>query len=96
MPVMEGKAVLFKAFGGVDGVPITLDTQDPTEIVETVGPACAELRRINLEDISAPRCFEIEDGSSDRSTSRSSTTTSTAPPWSALAALENALRLPTG
>ena len=61
MPVMEGKAVLFKAFGGVDGVPITLDTQDPDEIVETVVRLAPSFGGINLEDISAPRCFEIED-----------------------------------
>jgi len=61
MPVMEGKAVLFKAFGGVDAVPITLDTQDPDEIVETVVRLAPSFDGINLEDISAPRCFEIED-----------------------------------
>ncbi len=61
MPVMEGKAVLFKAFGGVDAVPITLDTQDPDEIVETVVRLAPSFGGINLEDISAPRCFEIED-----------------------------------
>ncbi len=61
MPVMEGKAVLFKAFAGVDAVPITLDTQDPDEIVETVVRLAPSFGGINLEDISAPRCFEIED-----------------------------------
>ncbi len=61
MPVMEGKAVLFKAFGGVDAVPITLDTQNPDEIVETVVRLAPSFGGINLEDISAPRCFEIED-----------------------------------
>src|ERR1700710_709723 len=61
MPVMEGKAVLFKAFGGVDAVPITLDTQDPDEIVETVVRIAPSFGGINLEDISAPRCFEIEE-----------------------------------
>ena len=61
MPVMEGKAVLFKAFGGVDAVPITLDTQDSDEIVETVVRLAPSFGGINLEDISAPRCFEIED-----------------------------------
>jgi malate dehydrogenase (oxaloacetate-decarboxylating) len=61
MPVMEGKAVLFKKFGGVDAVPITLDTQDTDEIVETVVRLAPSFGGINLEDISAPRCFEIED-----------------------------------
>jgi malate dehydrogenase (oxaloacetate-decarboxylating) len=61
MPVMEGKAVLFKIFGGVDAVPITLDTQDSDEIVETVVRLAPSFGGINLEDISAPRCFEIED-----------------------------------
>lgn len=61
MPVMEGKAVLFKQFGGVDGVPICLDTTDTDEIVETVIRLAPSFGGINLEDISAPRCFEIED-----------------------------------
>jgi len=61
MPVMEGKAVLFKAFGGVDGVPICLDTTDVDEIVETVTRLAPSFGGINLEDISAPRCFEIEE-----------------------------------
>src|ERR1700710_2966927 len=61
MPVMEGKAVLFKQFGGVDAVPISLDTTDVDEIVETVGRMAPSLGGINREDISAPRCFEIED-----------------------------------
>ena len=60
MPVMEGKAVLFKQFGGVDAVPICLDTQDTDEIVETVARLAPSFGGINLEDISAPRCFEIE------------------------------------
>ena len=60
MPVMEGKAVLFKEFGGVNAVPICLDTQDPDEIVETVVRIAPGFGGINLEDISAPRCFEIE------------------------------------
>jgi malate dehydrogenase (oxaloacetate-decarboxylating) len=60
MPVMEGKAVLFKAFGGVDAVPICLDTQDVDEIVATVTALAPSFGGINLEDISAPRCFEIE------------------------------------
>ncbi len=61
MPVMEGKAMLFKEFGGVDGIPICLDTKDPDEIVETVIRIAPGFGGINLEDISAPRCFEIED-----------------------------------
>ena len=60
MPVMEGKAVLFKEFGGVNAVPICLDTQDPDEIVDTVARIAPGFGGINLEDISAPRCFEIE------------------------------------
>ncbi|WP_027863182.1 NADP-dependent malic enzyme [Marmoricola sp. URHB0036] len=61
MPVMEGKAVLFKQFGGVDAVPICLDTTDVDEIVETVARLAPSFGGVNLEDISAPRCFEIED-----------------------------------
>jgi malate dehydrogenase (oxaloacetate-decarboxylating) len=60
MPVMEGKAVLFKEFGGVDAVPICLDTQDVEEIIQTVTALAPSFGGINLEDISAPRCFEIE------------------------------------
>lgn len=60
MPVMEGKAVLFKSFGNVNAVPICLDTQDTDEIVETVIRIAPAFGGINLEDISAPRCFEIE------------------------------------
>lgn len=60
MPVMEGKAVLFKEFAGVNAFPICLDTQDPDEIVETVVRIAPGFGGINLEDISAPRCFEIE------------------------------------
>ncbi len=61
MPVMEGKAVLFKEFGGVNAVPICLDTQDTEEIIKTVANIAPAFGGINLEDISAPRCFEIED-----------------------------------
>jgi malate dehydrogenase (oxaloacetate-decarboxylating) len=61
MPVMEGKAVLFKQFGGVDAVPICLDTTDADEIVETVMRLAPSFGGINLEDISAPRCFDIEE-----------------------------------
>ena len=60
MPVMEGKAVLFKEFGGVYAVPICLDTQDTEEIIRTVVNIAPAFGGINLEDISAPRCFEIE------------------------------------
>ena len=60
MPVMEGKAVLFKQFGGVDAVPICLDTQDVEEIISVVKALAPSFGGINLEDISAPRCFEIE------------------------------------
>jgi len=60
MPVMEGKAVLFKQFAGVDAVPICLDTNDADEIVQTVQRLAPSFGGINLEDISAPRCFEIE------------------------------------
>lgn len=59
-PVMEGKAALFKKFGGVDAVPICLDTQDTEEIIKTVKAISPSFAGINLEDISAPRCFEIE------------------------------------
>lgn len=60
MPVMEGKCVLFKSFGNVNAVPICLDTQDTDEIIETVIRIAPAFGGINLEDISAPRCFEIE------------------------------------
>lgn len=61
MPVMEGKAMLFKEFGGVDAFPICLDTKDPDEIVRTVKAISTTFGGINLEDISAPRCFQIEE-----------------------------------
>ena len=60
MPVMEGKSVLFKEFGGVNSVPICLDTQDTEEIIKTIVNIAPAFGGINLEDISAPRCFEIE------------------------------------
>ncbi|MDD6442713.1 MAG: NADP-dependent malic enzyme [bacterium] len=60
MPVMEGKSVLFKEFGGVNAVPICLDTQDTEEIIQTIVNIAPGFGGINLEDISAPRCFEIE------------------------------------
>ena len=61
LPVMEGKCMLFKQFGDVDAVPIVLDTQDTEEIIETVKKIAPTFGGINLEDISAPRCFEIEE-----------------------------------
>ncbi|OHA72780.1 MAG: malate dehydrogenase, partial [Candidatus Wildermuthbacteria bacterium RIFCSPLOWO2_01_FULL_48_16] len=61
LPVMEGKAVLFKKFAGIDAVPIVLDTQDADEIVKIVKAISPAFGGINLEDISAPRCFEIEE-----------------------------------
>ena len=61
MPVMEGKAVLFKEFGGVNAVPICLDTQDTEEIIKAVTWLAPGYGGVNLEDISAPRCFEIEE-----------------------------------
>ncbi|WP_228454455.1 NAD(P)-dependent malic enzyme [Streptomyces alkaliphilus] len=60
MPVMEGKAILFKQFAGVDAVPIALDCRDTDEIVETVARLAPSFGGVNLEDIAAPRCFEIE------------------------------------
>ncbi|NUR31204.1 MAG: NADP-dependent malic enzyme, partial [Catenulispora sp.] len=60
MPVMEGKAILFKQFGGVDAVPVCLDTQDTEEIISVVRALAPSFGGINLEDNSAPRCFEIE------------------------------------
>lgn len=65
MPVMEGKAVLFKEFGGVDAFPICLDTQDTEEIIKAVCAIAPTFGGINLEDISAPRCFEIEERLND-------------------------------
>lgn len=61
LPVMEGKALLLKEFGGVDAVPIVLKTQDPSEIVHFVKTIAPSFAGINLEDISAPRCFQIEE-----------------------------------
>ena len=61
MPVMEGKSILFKEFGGVDAFPICLDTKDPEEIIKTVKYISPTFGGINLEDISSPRCFEIEE-----------------------------------
>ena len=61
MPVMEGKAYLFKKFAGLDAIPIVLNTQDTEEIIKTVKNIAPSFAGINLEDISAPRCFEIEE-----------------------------------
>ena len=66
MPVMEGKCCLFKEFAGVDAFPICLDTTDPDEIVRTVELIAPAFGGINLEDISAPRCFEIEERLKER------------------------------
>jgi len=66
MPVMEGKAMLFKEFAGVDAFPICLDTKDPEAIIATVKALAPGFGGINLEDISAPRCFEIEDRLKER------------------------------
>jgi malate dehydrogenase (oxaloacetate-decarboxylating) len=66
LPVMEGKAILFKQFGGVDAVPICLDCTDVDELVETIARLAPAFGGINLEDISAPRCFEIEARLQDR------------------------------
>ena len=60
MPVMEGKCALFKSFAGIDAVPICVNSKDPDEIVETIYNISKSFGGINLEDISAPRCFEIE------------------------------------
>lgn len=60
MPVMEGKCILFKAYGDVDAIPLCIRSNDVDEIVRTVQLLCGSFGGINLEDISAPRCFEIE------------------------------------
>ncbi|MFP5253652.1 MAG: NADP-dependent malic enzyme [Actinomycetes bacterium] len=93
MPVMEGKAVLFKQFGGVDAVPICLDTQDTDEIVETVVRLAPSFGGINLEDISAPRCFEIEQRLKERLDIPVFHDDQHGTAVVALAALEGALRL---
>ncbi|WP_275403409.1 NAD(P)-dependent malic enzyme [Nocardioides limicola] len=93
MPVMEGKAVLFKQFGGVDAVPICLDTTDTDEIVETVARLAPSFGGINLEDISAPRCFEIEDRLKERLSIPVFHDDQHGTAVVALAALKNALRL---
>ena len=93
MPVMEGKAVLFKQFGGVDAVPICLDTTDVEEIIETVVRLAPSFGGINLEDISAPRCFEIEDRLKERLDIPVFHDDQHGTAVVALAALTNALRL---
>ena len=93
MPVMEGKAVLFKQFGGVDAVPICLDTTDVEEIIETVVRLAPSFGGINLEDISAPRCFEIEERLKERLDIPVFHDDQHGTAVVALAALTNALRL---
>ncbi|MGV3562705.1 MAG: NAD(P)-dependent malic enzyme [Nocardioides sp.] len=93
MPVMEGKAVLFKQFGGVDAVPICLDTTDTEEIIETVARLAPSFGGVNLEDISAPRCFEIEDRLKERLDIPVFHDDQHGTAVVALAALENALKL---
>ena len=66
MPVMEGKAILFKHFGGVDAVPVCIETGTVDELVETIARLAPTYGGINLEDISAPRCFEIEERLKER------------------------------
>ena len=93
MPVMEGKAVLFKQFGDVDAVPICLDTTDTEEIIETVARLAPSFGGINLEDISAPRCFEIEQRLKERLDIPVFHDDQHGTAVVALAALQNALRL---
>jgi malate dehydrogenase (oxaloacetate-decarboxylating) len=93
MPVMEGKAVLFKQFGGVDAVPLCLDTTDTEEIIETVARLAPSFGGINLEDISAPRCFEIEQRLKERLDIPVFHDDQHGTAVVALAALQNALRL---
>ena len=66
MPVMEGKSILFKGLADIDAIPICLGTQDAAEIIQTVRYLAPTFGGINLEDIAAPRCFEIEDSLQDR------------------------------
>ena len=93
MPVMEGKAILFKQFGGVNAVPICLDTTDTDEIIETVVRLAPSFGGINLEDISAPRCFEIERRLKERLNIPVFHDDQHGTAVVVLAALENALRL---
>ena len=83
LPVMEGKALLFKELAGVDAWPICLSTQDPDEFVDTVKRVSVGFGGINMEDVSAPRCFSIEERLRRELDIPSSTTTNTAQPsWS--------------
>jgi malate dehydrogenase (oxaloacetate-decarboxylating) len=93
MPVMEGQAVLFKQFGGVDAIPICLATTDSEEIIETVVRLAPSFGGINLEDISAPRCFEIEQRLKERLDIPVFHDDQHGTAVVALAALQNALRL---
>ncbi|MGH3366623.1 MAG: NAD(P)-dependent malic enzyme, partial [Nocardioidaceae bacterium] len=93
MPVMEGKAVLFKHFAGVDAVPICLDSTEVDDLVETVVRLAPSFGGINLEDISAPRCFEIERRLKDRLDIPVFHDDQHGTAVVALAALESALRL---
>ena len=93
MPVMEGKAVLFREFGGVNAVPICLDTTDVDAIVETVAALAPSFGGINLEDISAPRCFEVEERLKQRLDIPVFHDDQHGTAVVVLAALENALRL---
>ena len=93
MPVMEGKAVLFKEFGGVDAVPICLDCRETDDIVETVARLAPSFGGINLEDISAPRCFEIEQRLKERLDIPVFHDDQHGTAVVVLAALENALRI---
>ncbi len=93
MPVMEGKAILFKQFGGVDAIPICLNTTDVEEIIETVARMAPSFGGINLEDISAPRCFEIEERLKERLDIPVFHDDQHGTAVVALAALTNALRL---
>lgn len=76
--------LLFKAYGDIDAIPLCIRSKDPDEIVRTVSLLLGSFGGVNLEDIAAPRCFEIERKLKEISVSRSSTTTNTAPPSSPL------------
>lgn len=81
LPVMEGKSALFKSFGDLDSIPLVLNTTDVDEIIETLVRLRPSFGAVNLEDISAPRCFELEERLIEALTARLCTMTSTAPPW---------------
>ena len=93
LPVMEGKALLFKKFAGIDAVPICLNTQDVDEIIRTVKAISPTFGAVNLEDISAPRCFEIENGYGKNVISPYSMTNSTEQPSSLALVYINALKI---